>query len=140
MGLKDIFLIIGQTIKETILERLREAEIYGLLVLVDDVTDVAFMKQMVVFVSFINASSSRQDVQFLFKEDVLKDQEADGASAEVLINVLLKQLEHSGLKMENMMTLASDGASVRTGKKEWTCYKDEVPQQQAHFIPLCLPY
>ena len=107
-SVRDIFLTIGQTIKEIILERIREAGIYGLLV--DDATNVAF-------VCFVNPSSSRQEVTFLFIEDVLKDPEADGASAEVLLNVLLKQVEHRDLKMENMMSLATDGASVMTGKR-----------------------
>ena len=112
---REIFLTIGRTIKEMILEQVREAGIYGLLA--DDATDIAVMEQMVTFVSCIDPLTSRQEVKFLFLEDVLNDPEADGANAGVLLKVLLKQLEDSELKIENLMSLASDGASVMTGQR-----------------------
>ena len=97
-----------------ILEQVREAGIYGLLA--DDATDITVMEQMVTFVSYIDPLTSRQEVKFLFIEDVLDDPEAEGANAGVLLKVLLKQLENSELKIENLMSLASDGASIMTGQ------------------------
>ena len=77
-SLREIFLTIGLTIKKMILEKVQEAGIYGLLV--DDATDVAFMEQMVAFVSYINPSNSQQEVKLLFVEDVLNDPESDGTT------------------------------------------------------------
>ena len=65
----------------------------------DDATDVAVVEQMVAFVSYLNPSTSRQEVNFLFIEEVLNDPEADGATADVLLKVLTKQLDDS--KLEN---------------------------------------
>lgn len=48
-SVREVFLTIGMTIKEMILENVREAGIYGLLA--DDATDVAVVEQMVAFVS-----------------------------------------------------------------------------------------
>ena len=114
-SVRERILTIGRTIKEMILEQVREAGIYGLLA--DDATDIAVMEQMFTFVSYINPLTSRQEVKFLFIEDVLNDPEADGANAGVLLKVLLKQLEDSELKIENLMSLASDGASIMTGQR-----------------------
>lgn len=98
-----------------ILEQVREAGIYGLFA--DDATDIAVMEQMVTFVSYIDPLTSQREVKFLFIEDVLDDPEADGANAGVLVKVLLTQVEDSELKIENLMSLASDGASVKTGQR-----------------------
>lgn len=70
------------------------------------------LKQMVASVSYVNLSTSRQEVKFLFVEDVLNDREAD-----VLLKVLTKQLDDSKLLLQNMMSIATDGASVMTGKR-----------------------
>lgn len=112
-SVREIYLTIGQTIKEMILEQVREAGIYGLLT--DNATDIAVMEQMVTFVSYIDPLTLRQEVKFLFIEDVLGDPEAKGANAGVLLKVILNQLEDSELKIKNLMSLASDGASVMTG-------------------------
>ena len=83
----------------------------------DDATDVAVVEQMVAFVSYVNPSTSRQEVKFLFIEDVLNDPEADGATADVLLKVLTKQLDGSRLQLQNMMSIATEGASVMTGMR-----------------------
>jgi len=88
-SVREVFLTIGMTIKEMILENVREAGIYGFLA--DDATDVAVVEQIVAFVSYINPPTSRQEVKFLFIEDVLNDPEADGASADVLLNACVHQ-------------------------------------------------
>lgn len=103
-----------------ILEKVQEAGIYGLLVY--DATDVAVMEQMVALVSYINSSTSQQEVQFLFVEDVLNDPESDGATAEVLLKVLTTQL-NSGLQIHNMMSITTDGASLLTGKRNGLAVK-----------------
>ena len=48
-SVREVFLTIGMTIKEIILENVREAGIYGLLA--DDATDVVVVEQMVAIVS-----------------------------------------------------------------------------------------
>lgn len=83
----------------------------------DDATDIAVMEQMVTFVSYIDPLTSQWEVKFLFIEDVLDDPEAGGANAGVLLKVLLTKVEDSELKIENLMSLASDGASAKTGQR-----------------------
>ena len=86
-SVREIYLTIGQTIKEMILEQVREAGIYGLFA--DDATDIEVIEQMVTFVSYIDPLPSQWEVKFLFIEDVLDDPEAEGANAGVLLKVLL---------------------------------------------------
>lgn len=75
------------------------------------------MEQMVTFVSYIDPLPWQRELKFLFIEDVLNDPEAEGANEGVLLKVLLTQVEDSELKIENLMSLASDGASVKTGQR-----------------------
>lgn len=96
-SVREIYLTTGQTIKEMILEQVREAGIYGLFT--DDATDIAVMEQMVTFVSYINPLTSQRDFKFPFIEDVLDDPEVDGANAGVLLKVPLTQVEDSELKI-----------------------------------------
>lgn len=114
-SVREIYLTIRQTIKEMILEQVREEGIYGFFA--DDATDIAVMEQMVTFVSYIDPLTSQWEVKFLFIEDVLDDPEAGGANAGVLLKVLLTKVEDSELKIENLMSLASDGASAKTGQR-----------------------
>ncbi len=88
-----------------------------------DAVGVAVVEQMVAFVGYINPSTSQQEVKFLFIEDVLNDQEADGATADVLLKVLTKQLDDSKLQLQNMMSIAADGVSVMTGKRNGLAMK-----------------
>lgn len=120
-SVREIYLTIGQTIKEIILEQVREAGIYDLFA--DDATDIAVMEQMVTFLSYIDPLTSQREVKFLFIEDVLDDTEAEGANAGVLLKVLLTQVEDSELKIENLMSLASDGASVKTSQRNGLAVK-----------------
>jgi len=62
-------------------------------------------------------STSQEEVKFLFIEDVLNDPEVDGATADVLLKVVTKQLDDSKLQLHNMMRIATDGAAVMTGKR-----------------------
>jgi len=121
-SVREVFLTIGMTIKEMILENVREAGIYGLFA---DATDVAVEEQMAAFVSCVNLSTSRQEVKFLFIEDVLNDPEANGATADVLLKVLTKQLDDSKLQLQNTMSIATDGAAVITEKRNGLAAKLE---------------
>ena len=93
--MREVLLTIGTTIREMILENVPESEIYGLLA--DDATDASVVEQMVTIVSYVNPSTSRQEVKFLFIEDVLNDPEADGATADVFLKVLTKKLVTANL-------------------------------------------
>lgn len=59
-SVREIYLTIRQTIKEMILEQVREAGIYGFFA--DDATDIAVMEQMVTFVSYIDPLTSQWEV------------------------------------------------------------------------------
>ena len=113
-SLRQIFTTIGETIKESVVERVTQAGLFGILA--DDGTDISVMEQMIVFISYINQSSSKVQVDFLTVADVLEDESAEGANAEVLCKVLLSELDKCGLEASNFMSLVTDGASVMTGR------------------------
>ena len=60
---------------------------------------ISSMLSIALTIQSIDPLTSRQEVKFLFIEDVLDDLEAEGANAGVLVKVLSKQLEHNELKI-----------------------------------------
>ena len=88
-------------------------------------------------VLYVDPSTSRQEVKFLFTEDFLNDPEADGATADVLLKVLTKQLDRSKLQLQNMMSIATDGASVMTGKRNGLAAKLRSLNKMISFHCVC---
>ena len=54
------------------------------------------------------------ETHFLFVEDVLKD--STFANAETIVNILIRKLDHYGLQLQKLSTIASNGAAVVVGK------------------------
>lgn len=111
-SVKDIFLKIGEAVQESFLGEVRQGESFGLLV--DEATDISTMAQMVIFVQYVDPDGN-VDVKFLGIRDLLKD--FDSANAEAIFQTLKTEVESKGLKFENLMGFASDGARVMTGHK-----------------------
>ena len=54
------------------------------------------------------------ETHFLFVEDVLKD--STFANAETIVNILIRKLDHYGLQLQKLSTIAFNGAAVVVGK------------------------
>lgn len=114
-AVREIFLVAGQVIFNSILEKLHNANFWGLLC--DDVTDISVKERFVCFAQFFNSQCSVLHTDFLFVENVLKD--SDSANAETLFTLLTNKMTELNMEINKVSSLVSDGASVmlrsRTG-------------------------
>ncbi|XP_070552438.1 zinc finger protein 862-like [Ptychodera flava] len=97
---------------QSMVEIVNKAGCYGLLV--DDMTDIAVLEQMVGFIQFFNHDTGRVQTGFLFMENLLED--SDSADSQTLFDVLCKTLAELKLSLQDMKGFVSDGASVMVGK------------------------
>jgi hypothetical protein len=115
-SLREMFITIGETVRDTICEKLREdsssSQYYGLLV--DDMADISNTEQMIAFVQYFDLDLGSVFCKYLFIADVLE--ESDSANAATLHAVITKCMDALQIPMDNMRGLATDGAGVMTGR------------------------
>jgi hypothetical protein len=111
---RDILLKISDTIQKNLLEKLHKATSYGLLI--DDMSDVATMEQMVCYVQYFDSDLNEVKTDFLFICNILEN--ADSANSKTLFNVLCMKLKELKMDVKKVSGLCTDGASVMVGKKD----------------------
>ena len=110
-SLREIFLTIGNTVREHICGKLQEQSLpeqsfYGLLV--DDMADVSNEEQMLAFVQFFDVDQGKLECKFLSTANVLE--ESASADVTTLHGVITKQLQVLNIPLKNLRGLATDGA------------------------------
>ena len=118
-SVKQIFLTVGNSVKEDILVQVREAQSYGLLI--DEVTDISVTSQLVTFVQFWNKTTGTVQTAFLSAQNVLE--EFESCNADAISQLVVGQLQECGLDTAKFMGLATDGASVMVGKQNGVAAK-----------------
>ena len=119
--------------REHICGKLQEQSFYGLLV--DDMADVSNEEQMLAFVQFFDVDQGKLEWKFLFTANVLE--ESASADATTLHGVITKQLHVLNIPLKNLWGLATDGASVMTGKTRGLAAllkKDVISLVAAHCV------
>ena len=111
-AVREMFLTSGNVVKNMIIEEIKKAGSYGLLI--DEVTDIAVTEQLITFVQFWNSTSGGIEIKFLSANDLLV--ESDSANAETITSTLVKELNQCNLSVGKLNGLCTDGASVMTGK------------------------
>ena len=66
---RELFLLLGQALKDEIVKKVKNANSYGLMV--DEVTDVSVVEQLISFVQFADPETGVPEVHFLSIQDVL---------------------------------------------------------------------
>jgi len=84
-------------------------------VLVDDMTDIANLTQMIRFNQYYSKSSEQVQVKFLWLENILAN--SDKTDCKTITSVLLKVIEKRGGNFEWFKSFVSDGASVMVGER-----------------------
>ena len=107
-ALREMFLIIGNVIKSTIQEKLRNCESIG--VLIDEVTDISVFSQLITFVEFVDPNSGKLLVNLLSVNNVLEG--FDSANARAISELVLKSSVDSDVPFSRVTGFASDGPSV----------------------------
>ena len=111
-SLREMFLTIGQAVEDDILKGLKTASHYGLMV--DEVTDISVLEQMVTFIQFYDKIEEQVKVAFLSVDNLLED--FDSANSEAISSMILNTLKEFELPTEKKASFVSDGASVMIGK------------------------
>ena len=111
-SLCETFLTIGNTVRAQICTKLQEQTVYGLLV--DDVADISNEEQMLAFVQYFDVDLGTLQCNFLLTANVLE--KASSADAATLHGIITDHLDILKIPLKNLRGLATDGASVMTGK------------------------
>ena len=103
--LQEMFLILGQVVKDRVTERVNKSKFFGCLV--DEVTDVSVLQQFVTFVKYVHEGKSR--TEFLHTEHLSE------ATGKALAESLEGILEKCSLDISKMKSCVSDGANAMLG-------------------------
>ena len=112
-SVREMFLILGQTIREQVLQKVVKASCFSILC--DEVCDVSNKEQLISFVQYVDQHFGKPDVKFLAVDDVLE--EFTSADANAIKSTLVDQIAAAGLEKAKLTGLATDGCSVMTGKR-----------------------
>jgi len=107
-------------------------------VMVDDMTDIANLEQMIGFIQYYNSSSKKVEVKFSCLINVLAS--SDSTDSETITSVLLKVIEKHSLNFDWFKSFVSDVASVMVGERSGlaTRLKADEKTPVANIWPLCL--
>ena len=101
-SIREIFLVLGETIKEEIVRKAQKVQSYGLMA--DEVTDISVQSKMLTFIQFVSTVTSCMEIAFLSVQNVLE--EFASANADALTSLIKDELQQCGLSLTN---LATDG-------------------------------
>ena len=102
---------LGQLIKEELIQRVRDAKWFSILV--DEVTDCATLERLLIYIGYVD-EEGKTHFDFLKVKDVLETSES--ADSETLTRIITEELKACGLNLALVCGFGSDSASVMTGK------------------------
>ena len=132
-----MFLLLGNMTKDSVLDKVREGSVSGLLV--DEATDISVKAQLLMFVKYLDTESGVAKTDFLGVENLLEGKGAEGANADVIFNCLVNQMQKCSLDAEKMTSFVSDGASVMTGRFNGVAAKLKGLNKTPLKLPLHMP-
>ena len=112
-SVREMFSTLGCALKEKVVKRAKTAGCFGLLV--DDVSDISVMEQMITFIQFYDEDSSEVTVEFLSVDNLLEKN--DSANATAMFETITSNLQACALSTKKLIGLATDGASVMVGRR-----------------------
>ena len=108
---REMRLLLGQLIKEKLIQRLKDAKWFSILV--DEVTYCATLEQLLIYVGYVD-EEGKSHFDFLEVKDILETSES--ADSDTLTRIITEELKACGLTLALVFGFGSDGASVMTGK------------------------
>ena len=111
-SIREIFLVLGEIIKQELINCVQNVVSYGLMV--DEVTDISVQSQMLTFIQFVSPLTSCVEIAFLSVQNVLE--EFASANSEALTYLIKGELQQCGLTLNDLKGRATDGAAVMIGK------------------------
>ena len=110
---RDVFLFLGEGVKQQLLTKLKSVESFGLLV--DEVSDVSVCEHLISFIQYFDHETMKVQTSFLSCQNILEDYES--ANADAITALILQSLEENGLPISKLTGFSSDGASVMIGER-----------------------
>ena len=98
--MREIFITLGESIQEIILERTRSANSFGILA--DEVADMAVLQQLIIFLKYVNPDTGMAKTEFLATKCI---DDWRGANAEVITDHILDTLKECNLEVRNLKSL-----------------------------------
>ena len=131
---REILMTLGSTLKTDTLSRISDGK-YGLMV--DEVTDLAVTEHLIQFIQFWDNQTQTVQVKFLGISNLLD--ESDSANAVTIKSHIVTELDSCGLQHNNLLCLATDGASVMTGVRNGVAklLKNEVSPHMISIHCVC---
>ncbi|KAJ8043554.1 hypothetical protein HOLleu_10692 [Holothuria leucospilota] len=121
--IKELLDAMCQTIRQTIQRDIIASTYFGMMV--DETTDIAVLKQLIVFIRVTDKDSNKlkQKTSFFDIKDI-----PDGR-ADTITRELKKMLDEGGIDFTDMAGFGSDGASVMVGRRNGVASKlrEEIP-------------
>ena len=108
---RNMLLLLGEMIQNEVISAVTGP--FG--VMVDDMTDIANLEQMIGFIQYYNRGSEKVEVKFLCLENVFAS--SDAADSLTITSILLKLIEKHSLNFDWFKSFVSDGASVMVGER-----------------------
>ena len=109
--LREMFLTLGDSIKDLMLQHVKKCATYGILT--DEATDISVKEQLITFVQYVDLESGTPQTDFLSIDEL---EDPKGPCAEVITNKLLLMLNTCQLTVQRLGSIVSDGASVMLGR------------------------
>ena len=118
-SVREIYLSLGDAVKQTLLKKVRKATSFGLLM--DEVTDITVSSQLIPFIQFWDQENSSVTTTFLSSQNALED--FASCNSEAITELVKKDLATCNLDISKLMGLSTDGASVMVGKNNGVAAK-----------------
>ena len=99
--------VMGEQIEQEQLQNLLSSPLYSIMI--DETTDVAILKEMVVYVRYLSPEAK-------VRTSLLKVIELPNGTAETVEKYLLTYLDSQNIPLSCMVGFGSDGAAVMTGR------------------------
>ena len=112
-SVREMFCTLGCAVKENVVKRAKTAGCFGLLV--DGVSGISVVEQIITLIQFYDDDSSEVTVEFLSVDNLLEKH--DSANATAMFQTIQSNLHGCTLSTDKLIGLATDGASVMVGKK-----------------------
>lgn len=110
---RDFFLLLGDTVKDSVIEKAHKAQAYGLLT--DEVSDISVTEHLITFIQYFDQELGSVQTSFLSCQNIFEHYSS--ANAKAISDLLLESINTSGLDLGKFTGFSSDGASVMVGKK-----------------------
>ena len=100
-SIREIFLVLGETIKEEIVRSAPKVQSYGFMV--DEVTDISVQSQMLTFIQFVSPVTSYMEIALLSVRNVLE--EFASANADALTSLIKNELQQCTLSLKALQQM-----------------------------------